>query len=114
MSNESVLNELAPFIPNPIQKKIISKIKDMASHRPITMAIILKYRRYNNKTGGVKMRCKVDMRTRQGYIMYGLDADIYEDGDIYFRRNKDGVGAWHCGRVNKNDYNVIRIQEEED
>ena len=58
-------------------------------------------------------RCKVDMRTSEGYILRGLEADIYEGGDIYFRRNKDGVGAWHCGRVNQNDYNVVHITMEQ-
>ncbi len=30
---------------------------------------------------------------------------------IYFVRNKDGVNAWHCGSLPKNDYRILEITE---
>ena len=30
--------------------------------------------------------------------------------DIFFVRNKDGVGAWHCGSLPKTDYRIIEIK----
>lgn len=52
----------------------------------------------------------VDMKTDNGCILKELEATIDDKGDIYFVRDDAGVHAWHCNRVNKNDYNVVNIK----
>lgn len=53
----------------------------------------------------------VDMETDNGIILKGLEAIMDEKGNIYFVRNDNGVHAWHCNMVHKNDYNVNKIIE---
>ena len=50
----------------------------------------------------------VDMQAGNGCILYELEAIVDKD-DIYFVRDDDGVHAWHCNSVKKDDYNVIKI-----
>jgi len=51
----------------------------------------------------------IDMRTSEGHILHGLEATMDKEGNIYFVRDDDGVHAWHCNKVNKNDYNIAKI-----
>lgn len=30
--------------------------------------------------------------------------------DIYFVRNENGVAAWHCGSLPKNDHRILEIK----
>ena len=53
----------------------------------------------------------VDMKSDNGCIYKELEATIDEKGNIYFVRNDDGVHAWHCNSVHKDDYNVVKIKE---
>lgn len=53
----------------------------------------------------------IDMETDEGYITKELEATMDESGNIYFVRNDDGVHAWHCSRVHKDDWNVKRIKD---
>jgi len=52
----------------------------------------------------------VDMQTKNGCILYELEANIDDKGNIYFVRDDDGVHAWHCNMVHKNDYNVVKLK----
>ena len=51
----------------------------------------------------------VDMKTEDGHILHNLEANVSDDGNINFVRNDDGVHAWHCNNINKDDNNVIKI-----
>ena len=42
-------------------------------------------------------------------IQEGMEAVVYENGNIHFVRNDDGVTAWHCNNIHKNDWNVHKI-----
>ena len=53
----------------------------------------------------------IDMRTDNGYILHELEANIDEKGNIYFVRDDNGVHAWHCNQVHKNDYNVVKVKK---
>jgi len=49
------------------------------------------------------------MKTDNGCILKELEATIDESGNIHFVRDDNGVHAWHCNSVHKDDYNVIKI-----
>ncbi|MCB0743500.1 MAG: hypothetical protein KDC67_06320 [Ignavibacteriae bacterium] len=60
------------------------------------------------------------MNTKETYLVqmdygYGksdkswLEAEIHND-TIFFKRNKDGVHAWHCNAVNIKDHRVLDIK----
>ena len=70
----------------------------------------------DNKTGGQGMTNSythlVDMKTSEGCILHGLEANMDSEGNIYFVRDDDGVNAWYCGVVHKNDWNVVKITQE--
>jgi hypothetical protein len=53
----------------------------------------------------------VDMQTDNGCILHELEANMDEKGNIYFVRNDDGVHAWHCNQVHKDNNNVVKIKE---
>ena len=38
-----------------------------------------------------------------------LECTIHND-IIYFKRNKDGVHAWHCNAVSVNDHRVLDLK----
>ena len=52
----------------------------------------------------------IDMEMDGGSILHGLEATMDEKGNIYFVRDDNGVHAWHCNMVHKDDYNVKKIK----
>lgn len=56
----------------------------------------------------------VDMLTDNGCILHGLEATLDDKGNIYFVRDDDGVHAWHCNSVHKDNYNVVKIKSLKD
>jgi len=53
----------------------------------------------------------IDMETDSGCILHELEATMDDKGNIYFVRNDDCVHAWHCNKVHKDDYNVVKIKQ---
>ena len=44
-------------------------------------------------------------------MIFRIEAIMDERGNIYFVRDDDGVHAWHCNQIHKNNYNVIKVKK---